>query len=80
MAFALGHLIEAHTFAAAALAEAEKTADNHMKYLSLGNRAAAARTLAQRAFERAFERALEVRRRIEHPGASETENWLKRLS
>ena len=76
MAFALGHLIEAHTFAAAALAEAEKTADNHMKYASLGNRAAAARTLAQRAFER----ALEVRRRIEHPGASETENWLKRLS
>jgi tetratricopeptide (TPR) repeat protein len=33
-------------------------------------------TLAQRAFER----ALEVRRRIEHPGASETENWLQRLS
>jgi hypothetical protein len=33
-------------------------------------------TLAQRAFQR----ALEVRRRIEHPGASETENWLQRLS
>jgi hypothetical protein len=31
-------------------------------------------TLAQRAFTR----ALEVRRRIEHPGASETEQWLAR--
>jgi len=28
--------------------------------------------------ERAFTRALEVRRRIEHPGASETERWLAR--
>jgi tetratricopeptide (TPR) repeat protein len=28
---------------------------------------------------RAFERALEVRRRIEHPGASETQRWLDRL-
>jgi len=28
---------------------------------------------------RAFERALEVRRRIEHPGTSETERWLARL-
>ena len=27
---------------------------------------------------RAFTRALEVRRRIEHPGASETERWLAR--
>ncbi|MEA2343170.1 MAG: hypothetical protein QOF63_1339, partial [Thermoanaerobaculia bacterium] len=26
----------------------------------------------------AFTRALEVRRRIEHPGASETERWLAR--
>lgn len=32
-------------------------------------------TLAQRAFTRAFE----VRRRIEHPGVSETEQWLARL-
>ncbi|MDP9191601.1 MAG: DUF4062 domain-containing protein [Acidobacteriota bacterium] len=28
--------------------------------------------------QRAFSRALEVRRRIEHPGASETERWLAR--
>jgi tetratricopeptide (TPR) repeat protein len=28
--------------------------------------------------QRAFTRALEVRRRIEHPGASETERWLAR--
>jgi tetratricopeptide (TPR) repeat protein len=28
--------------------------------------------------QRAFTRALEVRRRIEHPGVSETERWLAR--
>jgi tetratricopeptide (TPR) repeat protein len=28
---------------------------------------------------RAFDRALEVRRRIEHPGVSETQRWLDRL-
>src|SRR4051794_35769930 len=28
--------------------------------------------------QRAFTRALEMRRRIEHPGASETERWLAR--
>ena len=30
--------------------------------------------------QRAFTRALEVRRRIEHPGVSETERWLARLT
>jgi tetratricopeptide (TPR) repeat protein len=30
--------------------------------------------------QRAFNRALEVRRRIEHPGASETERWLARIA
>lgn len=30
--------------------------------------------------KRAFARALEVRRRIEHPGASETERWLARVT
>lgn len=30
--------------------------------------------------QRAFTRALEVRRRIEHPGASETERWLARTA
>ncbi|HKS22865.1 MAG TPA: DUF4062 domain-containing protein [Thermoanaerobaculia bacterium] len=30
--------------------------------------------------QRAFTRALDVRRRIEHPGASETERWLARVS
>ncbi len=33
---------------------------------------------AMKVANRAFTRALEVRRRIEHPGVSETERWLAR--